>query len=92
MIQIQVTLIDNTNKVKPVSTLVNVDSVSYFKEHKQEIINKGIIRICQQRYWTKRDLQKNNYLTVKTRLYDKERIEKEKKEIYEQIKKERGWK
>lgn len=92
MIQIQVTLIDNTNKVKPVSTLVNVDSVLYFKEHKQEVINKGIVRICQQRYWTKRDLQKNNYLTVKTRLYDKERIEKEKKERYEQIKKERGWK
>jgi hypothetical protein len=92
MIQIQVTLFDTTGKVRPVSTIVNVESIRYYQEHKKEIMNKGIIKICQQRLWTKRDLEKNHYLNAKMRLYNKEKIEKEKQEKYEKIKEERGWK
>lgn len=92
MIQLQITLFDKSNKYKPISTIVKVESISYYKEHSQEVRHQAIVKICQKRYWTIKDLQKYNYTTCKVRVYDKERIEKENKERYEKIKKEKGWK
>ena len=59
---IQVTLFDKQNKHKPVSTLVEVESVKYFN-------TKAIQKICNKRYWTGQDLKKYGYTSVKVRNY-----------------------
>lgn len=92
MIQLQITLFDKENRYRPVSTIVTVESAEYYKAHAKEVKEQGIVKICQKRYWTVRELKKYNYTTCKIRLYDKEKIEAEKKERYEKIKEERGWK
>lgn len=92
MVQLQVTLFDKENRYKPVSTLVNVESIDYYNQHVKEVKQQAIIKICQKRYWTQRELKKYNFTSCKVRIYDKEKIEKENKERYEKIKKERGWK
>ena len=66
---IQVTLFDKQNKHKPVSTLVEVESVKYFNEHSQEVKTKAIQKICNKRYWTGQDLKKYGYTSVKVRNY-----------------------
>lgn len=92
MIDLQVTLFDKNGKYKPVSTIIPIESVSYYNLNKKEVKEKAIIKICQKRLWTGKDLIKYNYTTVKVRVYDKEKIEKENKERYEKIKEEKGWK
>jgi hypothetical protein len=52
----------------------------------------GVLRICAKRNWKWSDIKNFGYDSeIKMRVYDKEKIEKEKAERYEQIKKERGW-
>lgn len=74
----QVTMYCTTNQYKPISTIVKIeqekeeDNLLLNKEKKQEIINKGIVKICQKKYWTKREIQKYNYTKVKVREYKKE--------------------
>lgn len=91
----QVTLLCETGEYKPVSSIVKIDTLEYTKlgkiEYVKEIRKRGIIKICQKRYWTNTDLKKYHYTKIKTREYDKEKIAKENAERYEQIKKERGW-
>ena len=89
--QIQVTLFDKQNRYKPVSALVNVPDLDFYKRYSKEVKNQGIAKICQKRYWTIEDLKNFGYTTCKVRIYDKDKIEKENKEKYEKIKKERGW-
>lgn len=91
MIQIQVTLMCSTGQYKPVSCLVDVESKEYFLAHKKEIQQKGIIKICNQRYWQTYHLKQYSYTKCKMREYDKEKIAKENAKRYEQIKRERGW-
>ena len=75
--QYQVTLICATGQYRPVSTIVaieqsNDDNLLLDPNKKKEIIQKGVIRICQQRYWTDRDRKKKAYTKVKTRVYEKQ--------------------
>lgn len=88
---IQITLYDKQGRYKPVSTLYKVVSVEWFKEHREEVKVAGIIKICQQRGWTQRELAKYGYTTCKMRMYNPEQIKKEAKERYEKIKQEKGW-
>lgn len=88
--KIQVTLISDKG-YRPVSTLIEVPSASEYLTHKKEYQKKAIIKICAQRYWTDADRVKYGYTQLKQRVYDKEKIEREKAERYEQIKRERGW-
>lgn len=80
MTEYQVTLIDKNNHFRPVSTIVKVEGEFV----KQDVINRGIQKICNQRYWTKKELM--SYQQVKIRPYDKEKIEAENKARYEAIK------
>jgi hypothetical protein len=74
----QVTMYCTTNQYKPISTIVKIeqekeeDNLLLDKEKKKEIINKGIIKICQQRYWTMREVKQYHYTKVKAREYKKE--------------------
>lgn len=72
-ITIQVTLFDKGGHYKPVSSLVKVESASYYNTHKADVQRSGIIKICQKRGWTKRELEKYGYTHCKMRLYENER-------------------
>ena len=90
MIQIQVTLCSDMG-YKPMSAIIEIPSREAWAEHKQEYKQRGIMLICSRRHMSIKDLKKYGYHIVKTREYDKEKIDKENKDRYEQIKKERGW-
>ena len=92
MIQIQLTLYSESGKYRPMSTIVEVESIAYYNAHKQEIQNRAIQRISVQRKMDIWAMKKYGYTKLKARVYDKEKIEQENKERYERIKEERGWK
>ena len=92
MIQIQLTLYSESGKYRPMSTIVEVESIAYYNAHKQEILNRAIQRISVQRKMDIWAMKKYGYTKLKARVYDREKIEQENKERYERIKKERGWK
>ena len=48
-IVIQITLFDVTGKYKPISTLIEVESIDYYKEHSKEVKQKAIQKICNKR-------------------------------------------
>ena len=80
-IVLQVTLFDVTGKYRPVSTLVKVESVAWFKEHSKEVKEQAIKQICLKRRWTGEDLIKFGYTQLKVRNYTLfQEIEKNKKE------------
>ena len=87
MTQYQVTLTDMMGKYKPVSCIITTELT--LENNKKDIINKGIVKICQKRYWTQRDLKRYGYLKAKVRVYDKAKIEQENKARYEQIKEQK---
>lgn len=95
MKEYQVTLLCQTKQYKPVSAIVKLDIATLSnlttKEICAEIRKRGITKICQTRYWTTADLKKYHYTIVKMREYNIQKIEKDNKLRYEQIKKERGW-
>ena len=92
--QYQVTLLCVTNKYKPLSTIVNFEQIGNFDltpnlEYKKQIIQQGTEKICNKRGLTGKDLQKMNFLKVRVRAYDKEKIEKEAAARYDEIKREK---
>lgn len=91
----QVTLICETGQYRPVSAIVKADTDDLAKVGKVaytgDIRKRGIIKICEKRYWGNADLKRYHYTKVKMREYDKEKIAKENAERYERIKRERGW-
>ncbi len=66
---IQVTLFDVTGKYKPISTLIEVESIDYYKEHSKEVKQKAIQKICNQRYLSGKELVKLGYTKIKVRNY-----------------------
>ncbi len=76
MITLQYTLFDKQGRYKPVSTLVLVQSVQYYNEHKREIKQKALTKICVKRRWTKEDLLRFGYTTSKIRVYHDDKQEK----------------
>ena len=72
--QYQVTMICATGQYRPVSTIVTIeqthdDNLLLDTNRKKEIIHKGIIKICQKKYWTSRDVKQYGYKKVKVREY-----------------------
>lgn len=66
---IQITLFDVTGKYKPISTLIEVESIEYYKEHAKECKEKAIQKICNQRYLSGKELVKLGYKKIKVRNY-----------------------
>ena len=66
---IQITLFSTTGKYKPVSTLLEVESVAWYKEHARECKESAIRKICLQRNWTGKDLTNFGYTSLKVRNY-----------------------
>ena len=75
--QLQVTLIDKTNKYKPLSTLVDIPTIKEYNENKTKYLKSAIQKIC-----CKMRISVNTFkqdYDIKVRIYDKEKIEREKK-------------
>lgn len=81
-ILIQITLFDVNKKYKPISTLVKVPNLEYYKEHSKEVKEKGYQQICNQRLLSGKELLALGYKQVKVRNYSlwKEIQENKKKE------------
>lgn len=79
MIKMQVTLFDKENKYKPISTLIEVNSIEEYHNHKQEYHKKAIQKIATKRYLSISELKSLGYTTLKVREYTAERIERDKK-------------
>lgn len=90
MITIQCTLFSVTNKYRPISTLLEIESIKYYNTHKQEVQQRAIDKIVVQRKTERWCLKRDGYTRMKVRVYDKKKVEEEAKR-YEKIKKERGW-
>ena len=77
-VKYQVTLFCTTNQYKPISTIITIkqeDETTNLlnnKETKKDIIHKGIVKICQKRYWNNKDLVRYNYLKAKARKVETE--------------------
>lgn len=69
-VTLQFTLFDINGKYKPISTLVKVESVRWFREHEQEVKTKAIQQICNQRRLSGKELAKLGYTRLKVRNYD----------------------
>ena len=74
----QITLFCTTNQYKPISTIVTIkqedETINLLdnKETKKDIVHKGIVKICQKRYWSNKDLVRYNYLKAKARKVEAE--------------------
>lgn len=66
---IQITLFDVNNKYKPISTLIEVESVEWFREHVKDCKLRAIKKICLQRGWTGKQLLEFGYKKIKARNY-----------------------
>lgn len=88
--QIQITLVSNKG-YRAISTIIDVPSVADYTANKNQYQMQAVVKMCAKRGWSKKDLEQYGYTGIKCRVYDKEKIEREKAERYEQIKKERGW-
>ena len=82
--KLQITLFSNTGKYKPMSTIVEVESMEDYNNRKSEVQKRAIENICHQRYTTWNNLKKDGFTQIKVREYDLEKIAQQKK--VEQIK------
>lgn len=83
-ITLQITLFDVNGKYKPMSTLVKVESIKWFREHEQEVKTKAIQQICNKRRLSGKELARLGYTKLKIRNYDlflksKQKVEEERK-------------
>jgi hypothetical protein len=75
----QVTLFDKSNKYRPISTLIEVNSIEEYNNNKKEYQQKAVQKIAAKRYLTISELKKQGYTSRKVREYTSERIERDKK-------------
>lgn len=68
-VTLQFTLFDINGRYKPISTLVKVESIKWFKEHQEEVKTKAIQQICNQRRLSGKELAKLGYTRLKVRNY-----------------------
>lgn len=70
MIKIQCTLFSDKG-YKPMSTIIQRESVSDYNRNKKEVQQEAINKICCQRYMNKHNLKEYGYTKMKIRKYDK---------------------
>lgn len=71
----QVTLFCPSGEYKPVACIVNYEQaddldLSQNKTSRIDIQRKGVVKICQKRYWSKADLVRFNFTKCKIRAAD----------------------
>lgn len=95
LIEYQVTLFCPDGRYKPVSAIVKKDMAYIRSCSKGQLIKdlrkEGVQKICIKRNWTSADIRAYGYTELKIRRYDREKIQIENAERYQQIKIEKGW-
>lgn len=91
MVRYQFTIFCADGKYKPISTILECKSDGDYLANQREYKKRAVAKICAQRNITPQWLRKYNYTQMAVRFYDPQAIEQQKRERYEQIKKERGW-
>ena len=82
--KLQVTFFHNEGKYKPVSTVIEVESIEQYEQHKAQEQKRALINIAHYRYTTPQDLIKQGYTKVKVREYDINKI-KEQQELQHRV-------
>ena len=77
MIKLQVTFFQKENKYKPISTIVEIDSLEYYNNNKAEVQKRALMNIAHNRKTTPNDLIQQGYTKIKTREYNIEEIKKQ---------------
>lgn len=77
MIKIQLTFFQKENKYKPISTLLEVESMDYYTSHKVELQRRALLNIAHQRKTTPKELIDQGYTKIKVREYDIEKIKEQ---------------
>ena len=86
IMKLQVTLFATNGKYRPISTLINIESMEDYNEHKRKYQEKAILSICHNRRTTWKELQDNSYTKIKVREYDKNKINLQtKKELLKRL-------
>ena len=84
--KIQMTLYCENGTHKPMSTLVEVESLEEFKNNLDKYKHKAISKISAQRYMSGGAILKNGYTKMKWRIYNpEERKAEEKRKFIEQF-------
>lgn len=68
--KLQFTLFAKNGQYRPISTIINVESMQDYKKNKATYQKKAIENICHNRRTTWKDLQEQTYTTVKVREYN----------------------
>ena len=77
MIKLQITFFQKENKYKPISTILEIDSLKYYENHKAEIQKRALMNIAHNRKTTPNVLIQQGYTKIKTREYNIEEIKKQ---------------
>ena len=75
--KLQVTFFHNEGKYKPVSTIIEVESIEQYEQHKAQEQKKALMNIAHYKYTTPQDLIREGYTKVKIREYDIDKIKKQ---------------
>ena len=75
--KLQVTLFATNGKYKPISTIIEVESMQEYESNKSKYQTKAIANICHNRKTTWSKLKSDSYTSVKVREYDLDKIEQE---------------
>lgn len=72
--KLQVTVFHNEGKYKPMSTILEVESMQEYENNKSEIQKRALLNIGHYRHLTPQEIIKNGYTKIKVREYDLEKI------------------
>ena len=79
VMKLQITFFDNKGQYKPVSTIVEVESIEDYKNNKAKYQTKAIVNICHKRYISPAEFRQQGYTQVKVREYDLFKIDLQKR-------------
>lgn len=75
--KLQITFFHNEGKYKPVSTIIEVESIEQYEQHKAQEQRKALMNIAHYKHTTPQDLIRQGYTKVKTREYDVDKIKEQ---------------
>ena len=92
--KLQVTLFATNGKYRPISTIIEVESMQDYVNNKGKYQKKAIENICHNRKTTWNNLKKDSYTNLKAREYDEQKIAQQTKaklieKLYENYKKQK---
>ena len=92
--KLQFTLFATNGKYRPISTIIEVESMQDYVNNKNKYQKKAIENICHNRKTTWYNLKQDSYTNVKVREYNEEKIAQQTKakiieKLYENYKKQK---